>query len=192
MGLKEGSLTSLVKRKPLTSSEADLLLHQMLGALDYLASKGIVHRDVKPANILYTTQQDGQHRFYLGDFGLCNTVNHANSIVGTDRYIAPEIFEEVYQTDKVDVWSLFVTMQSVLPVNKFTRNLNKAKGYGQIKQAVLDAAESNDVLGIREMAIVNPAQRASAAQMLVKRYNGQGLSTPRHQVPALTSSHIFN
>jgi hypothetical protein len=41
---------------------------------------------------------------------------------------------------------------------------------------------------IREMEIVNPEERASAAQMLVKYYNGIGLSTPRNQVPALTSN----
>jgi predicted protein tyrosine phosphatase len=38
------------------------------------------------------------------------------------------------------------------------------------------------------MAIVKLEERASAAQMLVKCYNGVGLSTPRNQVPALTSS----
>src|SRR5450432_4276928 len=38
------------------------------------------------------------------------------------------------------------------------------------------------------MAIVNPERRASATQMLVKCYNGVGLSTPRNQDPALTSS----
>jgi len=41
---------------------------------------------------------------------------------------------------------------------------------------------------IREMAIFNPEKRASAAQMLVKCFNGEGLSTPRNQVPALNSS----
>jgi hypothetical protein len=38
------------------------------------------------------------------------------------------------------------------------------------------------------MAIANPEERAYAAQMLVKYFNGVGLSTPRNQVPALTSS----
>ena len=40
---------------------------------------------------------------------------------------------------------------------------------------------------IQEMAIIDLERRASAAQMLVKCYNGVGLSTPRNQVPALTS-----
>jgi len=41
---------------------------------------------------------------------------------------------------------------------------------------------------IQEMAIVNLERRASAAQMLVKCYNGVGLSTPRNQVLAFTST----
>jgi hypothetical protein len=41
---------------------------------------------------------------------------------------------------------------------------------------------------IQEMAIVDPEKRASAAQMLVKCFNGVGLSTPRNQVPALPIS----
>jgi hypothetical protein len=44
------------------------------------------------------------------------------------------------------------------------------------------------VLKIREMAIVNPEERVSVAQMLVKYFDRIGLSTPRNQVPALTSS----
>ncbi|PVH70381.1 hypothetical protein DL98DRAFT_521664 [Cadophora sp. DSE1049] len=44
---------------------------------------------------------------------------------------------------------------------------------------------------IQEMAIVDPARCASAAQMLVKCYNGEGLSTPWNQVPALASSALL-
>jgi hypothetical protein len=54
---------------------------------------------------------------------------------------------------------------------------------------VLSAASNVDsVSKSRKMAIVNPEERASAAQMLVKHFDGAGLSTPRNQVPALTTS----
>ena len=57
------------------------------------------------------------------------------------------------------------------------------------REAILFAASKSDTVSrIREMAIVNPEERASAAQMLVKCYGGAGLSTPRNQVPALISS----
>ena len=53
----------------------------------------------------------------------------------------------------------------------------------------LFAASNVDMVSkIREMAIVNPEERASAAQMLVKYYDGIRLSTPRNQVPTLTSN----
>lgn len=47
---------------------------QMLETLDCLAHNGIVHRDVKPENILYVSGPGGQYTFQLGDFGLCNRV----------------------------------------------------------------------------------------------------------------------
>jgi hypothetical protein len=50
------------------------------------------------------------------------------------------------------------------------------------------AFKVSSVSKIREMAIVNPEERASIIQMLVKHFDGTGLSTPRNQVPALTSS----
>jgi len=53
---------------------------------------------------------------------------------------------------------------------------------------ILSAASKGDISKIQEMAIINPAWRASAAQMLVKCYNEEGLSTSQNQVPALVSS----
>lgn len=56
--------------------------------------------------------------------------------------------------------------------------------------AVLFAASNVDIVSkIREMAIVNPEECASAAQMLVKYFDGAGLTTPRNEVLALTTSH---
>ena len=73
MGPKEGTLESLVNSKcsiPITKL-ADTAFHHMLQAIDCLAAKGIIHRDVKPENILYVSRQD-QYHFQLGDFGLSN------------------------------------------------------------------------------------------------------------------------
>ena len=84
LGLKEGTLQSLVRNKADAFAVAKLVFPQMLQALDYIAYKGIVHRDVKPENILYGLQPDGQYQFQLGDFGLCNHVANAKSQAGTD------------------------------------------------------------------------------------------------------------
>jgi serine/threonine protein kinase len=111
MGLKLGTLESLVESGagPCTSI-AHLVFGHMLQALDCLANEDIIHRDVKPANLLYVTQPDGQYQFQLGDFGLCNRALSAATYASTEVYMAPEMYRKGGQTPKLDVWSLFVTM----------------------------------------------------------------------------------
>ena len=189
MGLKEGTLESLVwSRAGLSTSIANLVFLHMLQALDCLAWNGIVHRDVKPANILYVSKPDGQYQFQLGDFGLCNRAISAATYAGSPRYMAPEMFHKGSQTSKVDVWSLFVTMLWALNVGEFRESCEQFEYPEDAREAVCAASKMDIVSKIQEMAIVNPEKRASAAQMLVKCYNGRGLTTPRSQVPALTSS----
>ena len=190
MGLKEGTLESMVEsRVGLPTSVADFVFPQMLQALDCLAYNGIVHRDVKPENILYVSQPGGQYQFQLGDFGLCNRVVDAATFAGSRMYMAPEMFRKGGQTSKLDVWSLFVTMLWTLDAGGFRQRSNQFKSVEDAQEAVLHVALNvNTVSKIQEMAAVNPKERASAAQMLVKYYNGVGLSTPRNQVPALIGS----
>jgi ABC-type histidine transport system ATPase subunit len=76
-----------------------------------------------------------------------------------------------------------------LDVGGFRQMLNQFESTKDAHEAVLFAALNQDSISkIQEMAIVKAEGRASAAQMLVKCYNRVGLSTPRNQVPALTSS----
>ncbi|EGC46549.1 CAMK family protein kinase [Histoplasma capsulatum var. duboisii H88] len=187
MGLKEGTLESLVEIGTATRFADSLFLH-MLQALDFLAFHGIIHRDVKPENILYVTGSDGQYLFQLGDFGLCNRKVIAESHVGTPIYMAPEFYQKKEQTHKVDVWALFVTMLWTLDTG-FRQMCKSHNSVGEIQKAVsLAASQSPTVALIKEMAIVDAENRASAAQMLLKHYKGEGLSTPQNQVPALRTT----
>jgi serine/threonine protein kinase len=143
---------------------------------------------VKPENILYISQPGGQYQFQLGDFGLCNRAVDAATSVGTPLYLAPEMFLEGDQTHKVDVWSLFVTMLWTLDAAEFRQRADQFKSHTEVRRVVLFAASTVDTVSkIQEMAFVNPVERCSAAQMLIKYYDGAGLSTPRNQVPALTT-----
>lgn len=55
---------------------ANSVLPQMLQALDCIAWKGIVHRDVRPEKIFNIPQPNSQYQFQLGDFGLCNNCRY--------------------------------------------------------------------------------------------------------------------
>lgn len=183
MELKSGSVEDLFvddtfMRNP---ALAETLLHHVLQALDYLACKGIVHRDVKPQNILYTTSPAGAFKYQLADFGLANIVGDAQTRVGSGIYMAPELDNEprAAQSSKMDVWSLFVTLTYAMDVAGF-----RAKPLHPIAlriKAVQEAANEEIFRPIRGMAVVDPSQRSSAADILDKVWAGEGRTIPRNQ-----------
>ena len=92
-----GDLANLLQRRGrLTLSETVTLLSQVAKALDYAHSRGVVHRDVKPANILLHKDSTGLTAKIV-DFGIARAqesgatrLTKAGMIVGTPEYISPE------------------------------------------------------------------------------------------------------
>jgi serine/threonine protein kinase len=168
MGLKDGTLTELVK-DGCTRLLAEALSRHILEALTFLAGQDIVHRDVKPDNILYVRlpNQSTHPCFQLGDFGLASHADFAVGRVGTPLYRAPEItFGSHRQTPKVDVWSFFVTMLWTLNVDAFREKSHRDMNDDEILNFVQRASKDAKAGKIALMAEVNPENRPSAAQML--------------------------
>ena len=113
MAYVEGSdLRELLRREGRLTPERTLeSLGQVADALDAAHAAGLVHRDVKPGNILVAGRADGEH-VYVCDFGLARHVSSVSSLtgergfVGTIDYVPPEQIEGGTIDGRADVYSL--------------------------------------------------------------------------------------
>lgn len=113
MRLVEGTdLKAILTRESrLPPRRVAAIIAQIAGALDAAHARGLVHRDVKPANVLIVGEGDREH-LYLTDFGLTQIVGgsghltNAGQVVGTANYMAPEQIEGQPVDGRVDVYAL--------------------------------------------------------------------------------------
>ncbi|KAK3175475.1 hypothetical protein K4F52_010236 [Lecanicillium sp. MT-2017a] len=183
LALKQGTLEGLVKGK---SHLADSLLavevyRDMLKALDYIHCEGLIHRDLKPENILFTLK-NGKYCFLIADLGLSNEQHLARSYCGTRDFMAPEIHSGRKQTSAIDMWSLFVTLLWVANVDDFRSN--KFGTYLALLFWIAGAASRNweGSKSVQGLMVLDYTRRASAAQILVNFFGGEGLTTPIENV----------
>ncbi|KII86009.1 hypothetical protein PLICRDRAFT_114968 [Plicaturopsis crispa FD-325 SS-3] len=188
-----GDLASLIRQaakhgRPIPEDTVWNYFMQILLALHYChhpgepnarATKGaqggkkrhqILHRDIKPDNILL----DGKNTIKLGDFGLSKALvqaTFADTYVGTPYYMSPELIESKCYDSKSDIWALgclvyelcalnppFAEAQTQAELNIFIRNGRVPplpKGYSPALWNV-----------IKSMLNVNPTLRPSASELL--------------------------
>jgi serine/threonine protein kinase len=115
--LPGGTLRERISRRPLGLDEVARCLQDIAGALDYIHSLGIVHRDIKASNVLL----DDDGRCFLTDFGIARVsyettqVTNSGEVLGTANYIAPELFEVHRKADaRSDFYSLGVLLYEMV------------------------------------------------------------------------------
>jgi tRNA A-37 threonylcarbamoyl transferase component Bud32 len=121
------TLRDAMREQKLTPPAALAVVRQLCDALEYAHAQGVVHRDVKPENILLT--RDG--RVKIADFGLAKVADPAavsltatHQAMGTPHYMAPEQWEKPAAVDhRADIYALGVVLYELLtgelPLGRF-------------------------------------------------------------------------
>ncbi|HJZ58809.1 MAG TPA: serine/threonine-protein kinase, partial [Gemmataceae bacterium] len=141
------TLRDAMREGKLTAAAALAVVPQLCDALEYAHSQGVVHRDVKPENILLT--RDG--RVKIADFGLAKVTDPAGlsltgtrQAMGTPHYMAPEQWEKPGEVDhRADIYALGVVLYELLtgelPLGRFDPPSQKVRLDVRVDEVVLRA-----------------------------------------------------
>src|SRR4051794_28005075 len=139
--VKGSDLRTLIRSGgQIDSARAAGIVAQLGAALDAAHARGLVHRDVKPANVLVTGAPGSEH-VYLTDFGLTRHVSsqsgitHTGQWVGTLDYVAPEQISGGPLDARVDVYSLGCVLFEALTARvPYPRDSDVAKMYAHLNE----------------------------------------------------------
>src|SRR4051812_13091908 len=104
----------VVARGPLPIPDAIAAMRQVLGALRFAHRKGVVHRDIKPHNVM----ADADGRLKVTDFGIARAgvsqMTEAGSIIGTAQYLSPEQARGTAVDQRSDLYSVGIVLYEML------------------------------------------------------------------------------
>ncbi|MGZ3141103.1 serine/threonine-protein kinase [Lentzea chajnantorensis] len=178
MRLVDGQdLAGHVKEGPLTPARTLTLLAQVAEALDMLHGKGLVHLDVKPANVLVTTKEGVREHVYVADFGLTRrgATGHrtrTGDFLGSPTYAAPEHLRGEPVDGRTDQYALacmlFACLSGRPPFQGGVQEViqgHLAQTVPPLSQLVALPPAIDDV--IRRGTAKEPAQRYSSCAELI-------------------------
>lgn len=180
---KLGDLSHLIERRklrnsPLQEGQVWQYLLEILEGLRILHSCGVVHRDLKSANILLSAPD----LVKIGDLGIATVLHHKKSTfekemaktqIGTPLYLAPEIWQNRPYDQKCDMWSLGVLLYEMLtftfPFIGRTRGELQRRicvGYYELPKST-EKIYSRELISIMKRLLnVNPNERPSVDDLL--------------------------
>ena len=174
------TLRETIRAGELTDEEAVEVAAQVLDALAHAHRTGIVHRDVKPANVLVEDRDEISVRlldFGLAQFDGADTLTAVGDVPGTLAYIAPERLDGGDATPQSDVWSVGVLLWEVLsdrhpfwgvPIQEVARSIQA----GAPPLATQRHNLPRRLLGAVDVALaLDPSARPSASDLAAELRN---------------------
>jgi streptogramin lyase/predicted Ser/Thr protein kinase len=192
-------LRQLIAREaPLDPARALRLIEQVGDALDAAHERGLIHRDVKPANVLIAARSGREH-CYLTDFGLTKQTSSISGLtgtgelVGTIEYVSPEQIRGERIDGRADVYSLGCVLYECLAgVRPFARESEVATLWAHVHEppAPLRATHpelGDQIDGVMARALAKePAERYESCASLVA---GARAALGLEERPATTRRH---
>lgn len=185
--IRGGSLRQrLIKQGGLDLTLAAKLLHQLSGALSIAHENGVIHRDIKPDNILL----DERENAYLTDFGIAKTdkqadISRSDAIIGTLKYLAPEQLQGQTASIQSDIYALgLVFYETLTAEHPFMSDGFAALIQRQLYEALPNVCQKRPDLPqavnsiLQKACAKNPLDRYPTAQAFAQDLASLSLTTP--------------
>ena len=147
---------------------------QLCGALKYCHSRSIMHRDIKPQNVMLSTADEKTCRLLLGDFGIAKIMAHSGAqtkeLAGTPYYYSPELCKGLAYDNKSDMWAIGVVLfelmaqQRPFESNNTFRVLYLISKNERLPTPTTHSKHLQDMCD--ELLEVDPHDRPSAAELM--------------------------
>lgn len=189
------SLMELLKtRKLISEPEVRFFMVQIVGAIKYLHSRRVIHRDLKLGNIFF----DPDMNLKIGDFGLAAVLPSPESkkytICGTPNYIAPEVLggKNTGHGFEVDIWAIGIMMYALLigkppfqakDVQVIYERIKKTEYSFPIDRPVSEEAK----ILIKDLLSLNPLNRPTINEILEYEWFKGSFPDKTHEISLTTT-----
>ncbi len=178
--MEGGSLSDRIRKGPLSLDETAVMLRQIGSALDYAHRHGVIHRDIKPDNVLL----DREGHALLTDFGIAKIVEGTanltatGGVIGTPAYMSPEQAQGLAVDYRSDLYSLGVVVFEMLtgkepfdadtPMRVVMQHITAPVPH--LSESVINAAPQLDEVLLQALA-KEPERRFQSAIEFIDAFN---------------------